>query len=156
MPLPLPLPLALSLSPPLPLAPAGARSVARIGPQRPCERACAAVRRWIKFEEDVEEAGERWSKPHVATLQLHVLHELRDLLRSDQTLLMLNLEEVNAIEQIAGAPRASAIGSSSWKAIPNSDWQLWDRVSRLCGRHHCPRFCRQLVAFGIGFEFFRT
>ena len=63
------------------------------------------MHRWIKFEEDVEEAGERWSKPHVATLQLHVLHELRDLLHSDQTLLMLNLDEVNAIEQIAGAPR---------------------------------------------------
>ena len=63
------------------------------------------MHRWIKFEEDVEEAGERWSKPHVATLQLHVLHELRDLLRSDQMLIMLNLDEVNTIEQIAGAPR---------------------------------------------------
>ncbi|XP_022327010.2 electroneutral sodium bicarbonate exchanger 1-like isoform X1 [Crassostrea virginica] len=33
--------------------------------------------RWIKFEEDVEEGGERWSKPHVATLSLHSLFELR-------------------------------------------------------------------------------
>ena len=33
--------------------------------------------RWIKFEEDVEEGGERWSKPHVATLALHSLFELR-------------------------------------------------------------------------------
>lgn len=61
--------------------------------------------RWIKFEEDVEEGGERWSKPHVATLQLHVLQELREMLRSDQSLLLLNLEDVNAIEQIAGASR---------------------------------------------------
>jgi sodium bicarbonate transporter 10 len=28
--------------------------------------------RWVKFEEDVEEGGNRWSKPHVATLSLHV------------------------------------------------------------------------------------
>ena len=35
------------------------------------------LNRWIKFEEDVEEGGERWSKPHVATLSLHSLFELR-------------------------------------------------------------------------------
>ena len=57
----------------------------------------------------MEEAGERWSKPHVATLQLHVLHELHELLRSDQTLLILNLDDVNDIEQIAGAPHAPAL-----------------------------------------------
>ena len=33
--------------------------------------------RWIKFEEDVEEGGNKWSKPHVATLSLHSLFELR-------------------------------------------------------------------------------
>uniref|UniRef100_A0A8D0H926 Anion exchange protein n=1 Tax=Sphenodon punctatus TaxID=8508 RepID=A0A8D0H926_SPHPU len=33
--------------------------------------------RWIKFEEKVEEGGERWSKPHVTTLSLHSLFELR-------------------------------------------------------------------------------
>lgn len=33
--------------------------------------------RWIKFEEKVESGGERWSKPHVATLSLHSLFELR-------------------------------------------------------------------------------
>ncbi|KAL5005938.1 hypothetical protein ScPMuIL_017096 [Solemya velum] len=36
--------------------------------------------RWVKFEEDVEEGGERWSKPHVATLSLHSLFELRSLI----------------------------------------------------------------------------
>jgi len=36
-----------------------------------------AIDRWIKFEEDVEEGGERWSKPRVATLSLHSLFELR-------------------------------------------------------------------------------
>ena len=38
--------------------------------------------RWVKFEEDVEEGGNRWSKPHVATLSLHSLFELRSLLTS--------------------------------------------------------------------------
>ena len=36
--------------------------------------------RWVKFEEDVEEGGNRWSKPHVATLSLHSLFELRSFL----------------------------------------------------------------------------
>nr|XP_023999316.1 sodium bicarbonate cotransporter 3-like [Salvelinus alpinus] len=31
----------------------------------------------VKVEEDVEDGGERWSKPYVATLSLHSLFELR-------------------------------------------------------------------------------
>ncbi|KAG8579256.1 hypothetical protein GDO81_010776 [Engystomops pustulosus] len=33
--------------------------------------------RWIKFEEKTEDGGERWSRPHVTTLTLHSLFELR-------------------------------------------------------------------------------
>ncbi|XP_066447131.1 anion exchange protein 4 isoform X1 [Eleutherodactylus coqui] len=33
--------------------------------------------RWITFEEKTEDGGERWSKPHVTTLTLHSLLELR-------------------------------------------------------------------------------
>ncbi|XP_073429798.1 anion exchange protein 4 isoform X1 [Dendrobates tinctorius] len=33
--------------------------------------------RWIRFEEKTEDGGERWSKPHVTTLSLHSLFELR-------------------------------------------------------------------------------
>jgi hypothetical protein len=36
--------------------------------------------RWVKFEEDVEYGGNRWSKPHVATLGLDSLFELRHML----------------------------------------------------------------------------
>lgn len=43
--------------------------------------------RWIKFEEDVEEGGDRWSKPHVATLSLHSLFELRVLLMQGAVLI---------------------------------------------------------------------
>ncbi|KAL1124567.1 hypothetical protein AAG570_001191 [Ranatra chinensis] len=54
--------------------------------------------RWIKFEEDVEEGGNRWSKPHVATLSLHSIFELRSLLLNGTLLLDM---EANTLEQVA-------------------------------------------------------
>uniref|UniRef100_A0AAQ5YRK5 Anion exchange protein n=1 Tax=Amphiprion ocellaris TaxID=80972 RepID=A0AAQ5YRK5_AMPOC len=45
--------------------------------------------RWVKFEEKVEEGGERWSKPHVSTLTLHSLFELRTCLQTGSILLDL-------------------------------------------------------------------
>ncbi|XP_050801437.1 electrogenic sodium bicarbonate cotransporter 1 [Gopherus flavomarginatus] len=45
--------------------------------------------RWIKFEEKVEQGGERWSKPHVATLSLHSLFELRTCIEKGSILLDL-------------------------------------------------------------------
>lgn len=56
------------------------------------------IRRWIKFEEDVEEGGNRWSKPHVATLSLHSLFELRSLLLNGTVMLDM---EAGSLEQIA-------------------------------------------------------
>ncbi|XP_043968768.1 solute carrier family 4 member 4a isoform X3 [Gambusia affinis] len=46
--------------------------------------------RWIKFEEKVEKGGERWSKPHVATLSLHSLLELRTCI--EKGTIMLDME----------------------------------------------------------------
>ncbi|XP_073771321.1 electrogenic sodium bicarbonate cotransporter 4 isoform X4 [Danio rerio] len=46
--------------------------------------------RWVKFEEKVEEGGERWSKPHVSTLSLHSLFELRTCLQTGCILLDLD------------------------------------------------------------------
>ncbi|XP_012708464.2 electrogenic sodium bicarbonate cotransporter 1 isoform X5 [Fundulus heteroclitus] len=43
--------------------------------------------RWIKFEEKVEKGGERWSKPHVATLSLHSLMELKTYIENGTILL---------------------------------------------------------------------
>lgn len=60
-------------------------------------RTCV-TRRWIKFEEDVEEGGNRWSKPHVATLSLHSLFELRSLLLNGTVMLDM---EAASLEQIA-------------------------------------------------------
>lgn len=54
--------------------------------------------RWVKFEEDVEEGGNRWSKPHVATLSLHSLFELRNLLLTGTVMLDM---EATSLEQVA-------------------------------------------------------
>uniref|UniRef100_A0A672GRW7 Anion exchange protein n=1 Tax=Salarias fasciatus TaxID=181472 RepID=A0A672GRW7_SALFA len=51
---------------------------------------CFVAVRWVKFEEKVEEGGERWSKPHVSTLSLHSLFELRTCLQTGTVLLDLD------------------------------------------------------------------
>lgn len=55
--------------------------------------------RWLKFEEDVEDGGERWSKPYVATLSLHSLFELRSCIINGTVLLDMRAD---SIEEIAG------------------------------------------------------
>jgi len=57
------------------------------------------VCRWLKFEEDVEDGGERWSKPYVATLSLHSLFELRSCILNG--IVMLDMR-ANSLEEIAG------------------------------------------------------
>ncbi|XP_062055969.1 sodium-driven chloride bicarbonate exchanger isoform X3 [Lepus europaeus] len=54
--------------------------------------------RWLKFEEDVEDGGERWSKPYVATLSLHSLFELRSCTLNGTVLLDMH---ANTLEEIA-------------------------------------------------------
>uniref|UniRef100_A0A3P9PIL0 Anion exchange protein n=1 Tax=Poecilia reticulata TaxID=8081 RepID=A0A3P9PIL0_POERE len=54
--------------------------------------------RWVKFEEKVEEGGERWSKPHVSTLTLHSLFELRTCLQTGSILLDLEGYSLPQIE----------------------------------------------------------
>ncbi|XP_035266620.1 sodium-driven chloride bicarbonate exchanger-like isoform X1 [Anguilla anguilla] len=54
--------------------------------------------RWLKFEEDVEDGGERWSKPYVATLSLHSLFELRSCILNGTVLLDMR---ANSLEEIA-------------------------------------------------------
>lgn len=69
--------------------------------------------RWVKFEEDVEEGGNRWSKPHVATLSLHSLFELRSLLNAGTVMLDMeaaSLDEITALlcDSLYGAGTVTA------------------------------------------------
>ena len=53
----------------------------------------------MKFEEDIEEGGEKWSKPHVATLSLHSLFELRGCIMKGTVMLDV---AADSLAQIAG------------------------------------------------------
>lgn len=53
--------------------------------------------RWLKFEEAVEEGGDRWSKPHVGTLSLYSLFELRSSLLRGTVLLDMNASNLAQI-----------------------------------------------------------
>ena len=55
--------------------------------------------RWVKFEEDVERGG-RWSKPHVATLSLHSIFELRSCLYNGGVFLDVPVSDLNQISGI--------------------------------------------------------
>ena len=50
----------------------------------------------MKFEEDVESGG-RWSKPHVATLSLHSLLELRNFISKGSIILDMHAEQLPTI-----------------------------------------------------------
>ena len=52
--------------------------------------------RWVKFEEEVESGG-RWSKPHVATLSLHSLLELRNFISKGSVILDMHAEQLPVI-----------------------------------------------------------
>ncbi|CAG5122240.1 unnamed protein product, partial [Candidula unifasciata] len=81
--------------------------------------------RWVKYEEDVEEGGMRWSKPHVASLSLHSLFELRNCLTSGACMLEMDALSVHQVadlfidnsisqklleEQLRDSVRAAMIG----------------------------------------------
>ena len=56
--------------------------------------------RWIRFEEDVEESGDRFSKPHVGTLSLHALFELRSFLLNGALLFDVDGSTLDQISSI--------------------------------------------------------
>lgn len=95
-----PFSLSLSLSLPLPsLPPSTFPLLLFFSPSLSHRMEWKETARWIKFEEDVEEGGDKWSKPHVATLSLHSLFELRSCMMKGTVL--LDLEATN-LAQISG------------------------------------------------------
>ncbi|XP_036383714.1 solute carrier family 4 member 4a isoform X1 [Megalops cyprinoides] len=83
--------------------------------------------RWIKFEEKVEKGGERWSKPHVATLSLHSLFELRTCI--EKGTIMLDLE-ASTLPQVVEMITDSQIENGLLKA------DLKDKVMYTLLRKH--------------------
>ncbi|KAK7009068.1 electroneutral sodium bicarbonate exchanger 1 [Biomphalaria glabrata] len=59
--------------------------------------------RWVKYEEKVEEGGKRWSKPHVASLNMHYLMELRGQILDG---VFLKDMECYSISQVVGRSQA--------------------------------------------------
>ncbi|CAF1020101.1 unnamed protein product [Adineta steineri] len=59
----------------------------------PVDQGWKETARWVKFEEDVESGG-RWSKPHVATLSLHSLLELRNFISKGSVILDMHAEQL--------------------------------------------------------------
>ncbi|XP_068995209.1 solute carrier family 4 member 4a isoform X2 [Embiotoca jacksoni] len=83
--------------------------------------------RWIKFEEKVEKGGERWSKPHVATLSLHSLFELRTCI--EKGTIMLDME-ASTLLQVVELITDSQIENGQLKA------ELKDKVMYTLLRKH--------------------
>ncbi|XP_031432987.1 electrogenic sodium bicarbonate cotransporter 1 isoform X2 [Clupea harengus] len=69
--------------------------------------------RWIKFEEKVEAGGERWSKPHVATLSLHSLFELKTCIEKGTIILDM---EAGSLQQVVEMITDSQIEGGLLKA----------------------------------------
>ncbi|XP_014880796.1 sodium bicarbonate cotransporter 3-like isoform X2 [Poecilia latipinna] len=84
--------------------------------------------RWLKFEEDVEDGGERWSKPYVATLSLHSLFELRSCIMNGTVLLDMR---AGCIDEIADMVIDSMLATGQLEA------EQQDKVREaLLKRHH--------------------
>ncbi|CAF3369159.1 unnamed protein product [Rotaria sp. Silwood1] len=62
----------------------------------PIDQGWKETARWVKFEEDVESGG-RWSKPHVATLSLHSLLELRNCILNGSVILDMQTDQLPII-----------------------------------------------------------
>ncbi|XP_071822946.1 electroneutral sodium bicarbonate exchanger 1-like isoform X2 [Apostichopus japonicus] len=56
--------------------------------------------RWIKYEEAVDEGAGRWSKPHIATLSLHSLFELRNCLMNGAVCLDMDAGNLDLIADL--------------------------------------------------------
>ncbi|XP_048408447.1 sodium bicarbonate cotransporter 3-like isoform X9 [Stegostoma tigrinum] len=84
--------------------------------------------RWLKFEEDVEDGGERWSKPYVATLSLHSLFELRSCILNGTVMLDMR---ASSTEEIADMVLDNMIASDQL------DKNMRDKVKEaLLKKHH--------------------
>jgi len=55
---------------------------------------------WIKFEENVEIGGFRWTKPFVGTIALHSLFDVRSCILNGTLLLDVSVTSVNDLIEL--------------------------------------------------------
>lgn len=67
----------------------------------------------------MEDGGERWSKPYVATLSLHSLFELRSYITTGTVLLDM---KANTIEEIAGQHTNAAFTALFGQLLIRTNW----------------------------------
>ncbi|CAG2204037.1 Electrogenic sodium bicarbonate cotransporter 4,Electrogenic sodium bicarbonate cotransporter 1,Sodium-driven chloride bicarbonate exchanger,Sodium bicarbonate cotransporter 3,Electroneutral sodium bicarbonate exchanger 1 [Mytilus edulis] len=56
--------------------------------------------RWVKYEEDVEENGKRWSKPHVSAVTLHYLLELKTQMSTGAIILEADVRSMHELAEL--------------------------------------------------------
>lgn len=56
--------------------------------------------RWVKYEEDVEENGKRWSKPHVSSVTLHYLLELKTQMSTGAIILEADVRSMPELAEL--------------------------------------------------------
>jgi len=55
------------------------------------------VSRWVKFQENVEDGGKRWSKPHVPSCSFSVMTGVRDMLEKHPVILDSTADNIHSI-----------------------------------------------------------
>ncbi|KAK6166324.1 hypothetical protein SNE40_023048 [Patella caerulea] len=85
------------------------------------------IARWVKYEENVEEGGKRWSKPHVASLSMHSIVELRRFIRDSAMLLD---EECYTVSQVIDK------FLDEWISAGNLDPLIRQHVRNVCLKNH--------------------
>ncbi|GFS07683.1 electrogenic sodium bicarbonate cotransporter 1 [Elysia marginata] len=82
---------------------------------------------WVKYEEKVEDGGKRWSKPHVASLNMHFLMEIRKCILEGVFLTDMECYSISQVVELL---------LDAWIAKGDLDPDLRQYIRTLCLRGH--------------------
>uniref|UniRef100_A0A663NE00 Anion exchange protein n=1 Tax=Athene cunicularia TaxID=194338 RepID=A0A663NE00_ATHCN len=83
--------------------------------------------RWMKFEEDVDDGGKRWSKPCVGTVSLQSLFDLRSCILNGTVLLDICAKNIKEIADMILCQQEQST---------EFDEHMWVKVRVLVEKHH--------------------
>ncbi|KAK3791317.1 hypothetical protein RRG08_012504 [Elysia crispata] len=83
--------------------------------------------RWVKYEEKVEDGGKRWSKPHVASLNMHFLMEIRKHILQGVFLADVECYSISQVVELL---------LDNWTTNGDLDPDLRQYIRTLCLRGH--------------------